>query len=483
MIARFYSPADYGLFNLYYTILSIFASIGAIGLRNGIQRNIAYHLGKDEKDRVPAIIGWGLAIALAGGIVFGFTLFMFSKPIASLFSDDPILGYYLKIAAIAVPFFIITMALESTFRGFQRTKERIIFNVLGRNTLILISIIIVGLLSLRFVNLITAVSISLIFLSAAFLTYYLKNKRRILGIKKAFKWDLSLGKKLLLFSLPLLLVGLSYRVIGWTDTMMIGYFMSEDFVGYYQAAKPLSHFINTGLSVATFIYAPLAASLYGQKKNRESKIIFSSITKWVCFGTLPIALIFIYYSSWVIDFFFGPEYSAAAFPLQILAAMYFVILFMGPNASTLTAFGKTKFLMYVSGATALLNVILNGVLIPFYGIVGAAVATAFSNLSLNVIRTKKLKDLSGIHSLQAENIKPIIFSIILSLPIVIVLRSFLPISIILVGVSAVSFYLISFLSIILTKSLSRDDIKLLLLIENKLGIELTFIKKLLKKFL
>ncbi len=481
-IARFYTPADYGLFNLYFTILSIFAAVGVIGLRNGIQRNISYYLGKDEKDKVPAIIGWGLTIALAGGIIFGLFLFVFANPIASLFSEDPVLGDYYRLAAIAVPFYIFTIALISVFRGFQRTKEKILFYDVGRNTLMLAFIFTMGFLTLPFRNVILSVTISVILISIAFFIYYLKNRKKTLGIKRAFRWDVSVRKKLLLFSLPLLLVDITGRVTGWTDTMMIGFFMTEDYVGYYQAAKPMTHFIKTALSVTIFIYSPLAAYFYAQKKVRENKAIFTVLTKWICFASLPIALTFILYPSWILDFFFGTDYVAAVIPLQILAIIYFIKVLMGPNGATLTAYGKTKFLMYVTVALAVLNIILNGILIPYFGIIGAAAATGLSKLSLDVIRVKKLKDISGIHSIRPEIITPTALSALLSTIIVALLRYVFPVSIFLIMVSAVLFYVIFLLTMIFTKSLSQDDIKLILLIEKRLGLDLTRVKDFLSKF-
>jgi len=482
VITRFYTPSDYGMFNLYWTILSIFAAIGSIGLRNGIQRNISYYLGKDDKEKVPAIIGWGLAIGLAGGIIFAIGLFFFSDFIASFFSDDPILGYYFKIAALAVPSWVITTAMVSVFRGFERTKERILFQTFGRYTLMLAFAIVVSLLSLPFQNVILSVSIGIISLSIIFFIYYLKNKKDVLGIKKAFKWDISLGKKLLIFSLPLLLVDIMYRVMGWADTMMIGYFLTEDSVGFYNVAKPLSKFISTGLSISLFIYSPIAASLYAKEKIQENKIIYTVITKWICFSTLPIALVFVFYPRWVISFLFGQDYMAAVIPLQILAVTFFINNFMGPNGATLTAYGKTKFLMYATSSAGILNIVLNGLLIPFYGIIGAAVATSISFVSVNMIRVKKLKDISSIHSIKFEIIKPIVLTISLTGVFVYLLRFFFHLQIVLVAFSGIIFYLIFFVSLLVTKSFSKDDIKILLLVEKRSGIDLTKIKKLLKKF-
>lgn len=482
LIARFYTPADYGLFNLYFTILIIFASIGAIGLKNGLQRNIAFYMGKDKKEKVPAIIGWGLLISIAGGILFGATLYLFADQIAALFSDDPTLGYYFELAALAVPFYVVTLAFISIFRGFQRTKERVLFSNMGRNALIFIFIVFIGFLGLSFDTIILSVSIAVIIVAIFFFLYYLNVRKSALGLERAFRFDLTVGKKLLLFSLPLLLVDIMYKVMGWADTMMIGYFMMEDSVGYYEAAKPISKLITSGLSVALFIYSPLAASLYARDKIKENRVIFTALTKWLCFGTLPIAMVFIFYPRWVLRFLFGGEYLPAVIPLQILAVVYFTLTMMGPNGATLTSYGKTKFLMYATGGAAALNVILNGVLIPSYGIIGAAAATGISLISVNLIRVKKLKDISGVHPLRPEVLKPTALSILVSVLLALGLRYLLPVSIIVVAISGLSFYAIFLSSMVLTKSLSKNDIRLLLLVEKKLGLDLSRIKSFLRRF-
>jgi len=481
-IARFYTPADYGLFNIYLTILSIFATFGSIGLAAGISRNIAYYIGKNEKEKIPSIIGWGVAIGLATSITLGAVLFLFAYPIASLFSDDPILGYYFRIAAIVIPFSVLSVSLKSVFRGFQRIKERIIFQDLGKNFLVLALILIIGFFALDFQNVILAKAGTGILISIMLLIYFIKNKKKLLGIKKTFEWSPSIGKELLLFSTPLLLVNIMHSVTSWTDTMLISYFLIEDFVGYYQAAEPLSHIIGIALSVTHFLYNPLVTTFYAQNKIQKNRIIFTTITKWICFGTLPIALILIFYPSWVVTFFYGEEYIAAVIPLQILAMRAFFNNFVGPVGGTLKAYGKTKFLMYATGTSAGLNVILNIILIPYYGIIGAAIATAISTTYFSIIKVKKLKDISGIHPIRYQIIKPIILSTIIGFFLIYLVKHFFPINIILIAISVVSFYLIYLFSMIYTKSISNDDIKLLLLVERRLGLDLSRIKNLLKKF-
>jgi len=482
LIARFYTPADYGMFNLFLTVLTIFATIGALGLRNGIQRNIAYSLGKENKEKVSSIIGGGLFFGFLGGIASGAVLYFLSPHLAPLFSENPDFVYYLRIAALSTPFFVLIYLLVSVFRGFQRTKERILFFNLGRNSLFLIFISIIGLLALSFEKIIIGAFFSLVLISTMFLIYYIRKGKRELELTKIFDFKGGVGRELIIFSLPLMLVDMMYEVMGWADTILIGFFSTEEAVGFYNAARPIGAFVSIGLTVSHFIYSPLVAELYAQEKFRENEIIFNVLTKWVCAMAFPIAMIFIIFPEAVLVTFFGGEYVVAAIPLQIIAVVYFINNLMGPNGATLTAYGKTKFLMYATSLAAVLNIILNILMIPRFGIIGAAYATGVSIIGVNLIRVFKLNSIASIHSLKSNTLKPIILGGIISILIGLILRITISIGILDLGFIFILFSSVFFLSMVLTKSISKEDINLFLLVEKKTGIKLKIIKDILRRF-
>ena len=116
IIARFYNAADYGLFNLFFTILSLFVGIGILGLGAGVSRFIGYYTGSGEKDKIKAVESWGLFIGLFNGIIFGIILFFIAPWISQLFSDKTIFIEYIKIAAFTLPFYILLSSLSSSIR-------------------------------------------------------------------------------------------------------------------------------------------------------------------------------------------------------------------------------------------------------------------------------------------------------------------------------------------------------------------------------
>ncbi|MBE3094356.1 MAG: flippase [Actinobacteria bacterium] len=482
MIARFYSLEQFGLFNLYYTFLTIFGVIAAVGLQDGLARYIGYYTGKDEKENIGAVIRWGLLFGLISAIFVAVGLYLISGYIAPFLAEDPDFSLYLKLVAITIPFLVIFNILISIFRGFQRIKENIIFSSLIQPTLILVSIIVLGLMALTFVNVLIAVSLTFMLNLVFFYVYYLRNKKYIFRGLLHGKLKLKIGKELLLFSLPLLLVGIMVEIMEFTDTITLAYLKTEAAVGLYSAAKPLSHFILTGFTISMFIYQPLVSNLFAKNRFKENEAIYLSLTKWICFITLPVALCFVLFPKAVLSIY-GTKYLIAASTLQVFVVIYFLHNFLGPNHCTLIAYGKSNFVMYVNTLGAILNVIGNFILIPTYGPAGAAVATGISLLSISALKAFKMFKLSGINVFRSYIIKPIFLTSLIAVLIAIPVGRFITVNLIALGILFILFTTILLLIIILSKSFSKEDIELVLLVEKSTGLNFKRTKRLLRRFL
>jgi O-antigen/teichoic acid export membrane protein len=345
--------------------------------------------------------------------------------------------------------------------------------------LFLVPIIFFG---LSFINAIVAYFASIAVTCIAFAAYYIRKGPKSHRSKDESKVDISIAKELLLFSIPLLLVDVLYLVIGWTDTLMLGYFKTASDVGLYNAANPLAGFISMALSAMLFIYFPVASELYAENREEEMKRIYAVLTKWVCSVTLPLFMVFLLFPEVTMNFLFGSEYILAGAALQILALGFFINNLMGPSGATLTAMGKTRFLMWATLAAAGMNICLNVLLIPILGIVGAAIASMFTMISINIIRSAKLYSISGMHSLSKNLLKPILLSIILIIAIYLAAKSFLTVTFWMLPLLFILFAILYGLSLLFTKSFDQEDINMLLTMEKKMGINFIRMKNLLKRF-
>ena len=292
--------------------------------------------------------------------------------------------------------------------------------------------------------------------------------------------DLKLGRELIRFSLPLLFSGILSFVMNWTDTLMLGYYKSSEVVGLYNAASPLARLIRIFLSSAAFLYPPMASRLYAQNKMNEMKRVYQILTKWVFLLTLPLFSIMFLFPEATINFFFGSKYLPATLALRILALAFMFHTFLGLNGLSLVVIGESKFIMTANLVSAVLNIILNALLIPIYGMEGAAIATATSYFVGNSLSSLRLYQKTKIHPFSWNYVKPLAISFVL-LGLIQSLHLRVPNIWYVIPVLGV-FLGIYFFFVLLSRSVDKEDVELLLAIEKKLGVDLKVIKKILKRF-
>lgn len=482
LFARSFNPSEYGIFSLGITIISIFAVIGTLGLREGTTRQIAYYLSKKQTKKVQSVILWSLMFGVITGIILFLFVFFCADVLAIKIFKMPNLSLPLKIFSISIPFYVALFILNSIFRGFKRVKEKVYFTDIIRNLLFPVLLVPVILLGLSVEWGTSAYMLSISITSVIFIIYFLRKLPITLQLSIKNR-DLSVGKELIIFSIPLLLVTILSQVMHWTDTMMLGYFKTQDIVGLYNAATPLGRMISSTNAAMLFIYTPIASGLYAKSKLVEMRKSYTVLTKWLCIATLPITLILALFPAIVINYFFGVEYISASIVLQILVIGLFINSLMGPNGATLTAMAKTNFLMYATFSAACINILLNILLIPKYGINGAAIATVTALVTINILRSIKLYSISKIHSIKKNILKPIFLSVIMFFLVYIIATKFLLVTFWTLPIFFIIYIILYIVSLIITKSFDKEDIDMLLKIESKMGINLKILKRIINKFI
>lgn len=482
MVARYVTQGEYGIYSLALVLLNVFVLISILGLQTGLPRQIAFYRGKGDESKVRGVVLSSLQIAVISSIFLSLVLFFTSDPISIKLFHSPELTTPLRVFCIGIPFFVLIHILSSIFQGFDRAEPNVYFQQISRNALFPLLLVAVVLLNLQFMGVVYAFVASIVLTFIAFAVYAVKKPPLALRGEKSTSIS-PVTKELLFFSLPLLAVGMLNHVVMWTDTLMLGYFMLPADVGLYNAALPLAYLLPIALVATNFLYLPLMSQLYASNQMDEMKRSYVVVTKWIFSATLPIFLIFFLFPGATLNILFGSLYIGAAFALQILSLGFFIHAILGPNGVTLLTMGKTRFLMWSMLIPAIANIILNIVLIPPLGIVGAAIATALALVMRNLLLSARLYSLSKIHPFTRNYLKPVIASVVLILIIYALVTNLVStIPLWLLPVLLVVFLGVYALSVLFTRSFDKEDIMMLLTIERRLGINLTAIKRILRRF-
>lgn len=482
MVARYVTQGEYGIYSLALVVVNILVLISILGLDIGSPRQIAFYRGKEDESRVKGVVLSSLRIAVISSIFLSLVLAFTSELISIKLFHSPELSTPLRVFCIAIPFFVLIHILTSIFRGFDRAEPNVYFQNISRNALFLLLLVAVILFGLPFMGVVYAFVASMVLTCVAFAVYAIKKPPLALRGERSVSVS-PVGKELLLFSLPLLAVTVLYYITAWTDTLMLGYFMAPDDIGLYNAAVPLANVLPIVLGATTFLYFPLMSQLYAKNQIEDIKRIYVALTKWIFAATLPIFLIFVLFPEATLNILFGSRYIGAASALQILSLGFFIHAILGANGSTLIVMGKTRFLMWSTLIVVIANIALNIILIPPLGIAGAAIATASALAMRNVIWSARLYSLSKIHPFTRHYLKPAIASFVLVIIIYALVKNLVSVMPFwLLPVLFIVFLGVYALSVLLTKSFDKEDIMMLLTMEQRLGVNLTAVKKILKKF-
>jgi O-antigen/teichoic acid export membrane protein len=482
MIARYGTEAGYGAYSLALVVFNVCTVIALLGLQQGASRSIAYARGKNDTERAQKLIPASLQLGLIAGISLGVIVFLISDILAAKVFHDATLAFPLKIFAVGIPFFTVIQIFASIFQGFGDIKPTVYFQNILRPLLFPLFLLPVILLNLSFAGVFYAYVASLVISCVVLIAYTVKRLPFPIGLRTKLR-DNPVVRELFLFSLPLLGVAMLRLIIAWTDTLMLGSLKTSVDVGLYNAADPLAGFISTPLAAMSLIYVPVVSSLYAQGSMPEMRKNFSILTKWLCAATLPLFLILFLFPETVLGFLFGAGYAPAATTLRILSLGFIISNFLGPNAATLTALGEVRFIMWTNLAAAGLNVGLNMALIPPFGIEGAAIASLSAIASNNLVYCWKLYSLAKAQPLSKNLLKPTLASVALIFLFQFIFGKLVTVTWWMLPLLFILYYVIYGLTILFTKSFDKEDISMLLAVEKRAGVNLSFIKRILRKFL
>lgn len=188
--------------------------------------------------------------------------------------------------------------------------------------------------------------------------------------------------QLLTGAFPFVLIAGIHIINQRTDRLMLGSLKDMESVGYYSVAVQMALIVNFPLLGITASIAPLIAERNADRQlELESTLIRSTLV-----ATLVSILIFaalVVFGKTILPFF-GSEFLTSYLPLIILAIGQLANVAAGPVGTILTMSHKEGWVAFAVFFGAILNVILNLILIPSFGIIGAALATAISMIAWNM---------------------------------------------------------------------------------------------------
>jgi O-antigen/teichoic acid export membrane protein len=209
--------------------------------------------------------------------------------------------------------------------------------------------------------------------------------------------------------------------------------------------------------------------------------IYQLVSKWILFGTLPIFLVFLFFPATIIRYTFGSEYISGAFALSVLSVGFLVHSFAGLNGNSLISIGRVRAVMFDTTFAALLNLVLNIILIPQYSYIGAAIATTTCYILLNALFLIHLYRETGTHPFRRESLVPGLTVLLVWTVLFLILRPALDtLSLLIVEISI--FLVLYPVLILALGGVESEDIDLLKMFGQRVGIDLRPVYRFIERF-
>jgi O-antigen/teichoic acid export membrane protein len=271
-------------------------------------------------------------------------------------------------------FYSITMLNIDTIRALKHTLISEGFRNIFRYTpFFIFSIILYIIDSPEYLVLWFIYSFVVIFvISTAVVYFFLFNK----NFPKSAAHNFS-STEILRASYPMALSAISYFLMQSTDVLFISAYDTFESVAYYSIAVKLATVTALALISVNIVIAPKIASIYNDKNFYQLKLILKKATRMNVVISLPIIIILLFFSEYVLSTF-GSNYILAKNALWILLIAQFFNSITGPSALYLNMTGRQKKLNVILVISLLINVLLNIILVPDFGMLGAAISTTTS---------------------------------------------------------------------------------------------------------
>lgn len=361
-VVRYLGPENFGVLSYAISFVGLFATIATLGLDSIVVRELV-----KDPDRRDEVLGSVFYLRIIGAVIA-----VILTIVTSFILKESFFNILLISIIVTSTLFQSLNVVEYYFQARVESK----FNVyVQSSSLILASIIkvLLVLLSAPLIYFAVVYVLEFMFLSVGFFIVYKINDLKISN----WKFKSSTAIELVKDAWPLILSGVVIAVYMKIDQVMIKNMLSNKELGYYAAAVKLSEaWYFVPMAISTSLFPAIVKA-----KQVSEKLYFSRLQKLydiLAWMAIAIAIPVTFLSEFIIKIIFGVKFLPAA-PVLTIYIWAGVATFLGVASSQyLISENMTKLSFFRTLLGLIINVFLNLILIPIYGIVGSALATLIS---------------------------------------------------------------------------------------------------------
>ncbi len=366
----FFKPEQYGVYSLIYSF-GFFASVFYLfGMETSFQKHFLETKGDEDRKK---IFSSTMLLLLMTSLLFSLVMFLFSGSIAGWLTGDRDNGFLVKLLSVLLFIDVLSRFPLILINSLQLSKVYTVLSIGAVIVNIAANIIFIIIMKMGIEAIFYSLIISYLFLLIVSLIYCSKYLQLNL--------DKTQIKILVKFAHSFLYYGIFLIILDQADKFIIQYFKGSAEVGIYSACYRIGMVMNLMIAGFRTAWIPFFMNLKDDENNKE---IFSKVFTYFFYGGMLFFLVIALFGTDIVEFKIGSfslldeKYWGGMVILPFILLSYFLFgLYTNVNIASYFE-NKIKYLIISSGAGAVVNIVLNIILIPAYSIIGAAVSTMVS---------------------------------------------------------------------------------------------------------
>lgn len=373
VLARLLDPDAYGLLFLAISVYGVVKLFSKLGIGRAAGRYLTEYRETDP-GQIPHILRISfLCNVLTIGLI-GLVLAVGHESIASLIGE-PALAPLIAVGVLFVAFGTLVTYIRLVFQGFEEIRLASAVHASDRVCRLVFAtgfvLIGYGVTGALWGYILSSALVSIGGLALLYTAFYR-------GVERS-DVESNLGRRIIKYTAPLTATNAANVLDKQVDTILIGFFLNPVAVAYYTAGKQVVQFVKMPMASMGFTLSPLYGSQKASGNSDTAARIYETSLSYGLLLYVPIGTGLMLVAEPLVDLVFGDQYRGAIPVLQVFA-LYAVLQSITELTNTsLDYLGRAKARAVVQVVTSLLNVILNIILIPLVGVIGAAIATVITH--------------------------------------------------------------------------------------------------------
>lgn len=404
VLARWLGPALFGLYAIGWNLLRVGTSIFPFGIDIALLQ-LGPKLWPEAPKQISRLFQTAGLLIFTVSLAAGLFLFSAADWISRVYAK-PELTLVMRLMALAFPLALLLRVGAYATRITQKMQFGIISEEIIQplaNLVLTVGFLLMG-QGLGGALWATTLSFAAAFIYTVFIIWKIFPNVRPFRIH----FDKQMFTKLWVVSAPIAIAAFFTSLILLVDRLLVGFILSEEEAGVYQAASIFAVFFVTVLSAFKTIIAPMVAAAFARQDTDAIRQTFKMSTRWGVYLSIPVAVVLVAAPETILNVLFGVGYASGAAALMALTLGQLANLLSGPVEYYLIMTGSARTWVLINAVMFAFNIGLNLVLIPQLGILGAGISTATTFAFTSLISILAVRRKLGITPYDSAYIRGII---------------------------------------------------------------------------